>query len=317
MSEVTPQTRDSAYHGKNHGETGRDKVIHRLLGFLHRDTTAADPVRGDIIVAQGAPPFWARYAIAPAASGITRKAFIADNGDLEPTYKDTLDATAPTTIAENDTAAPGTSLIYSHRDHKHGSPATWKATAHNLLDGDRHGDTVAQSPTRGSIVYSNSTPKWDELVLGSAGQILSSVASDITWVTPASESKSGGSLASTTNTTGLMGGIAGSITPTFSGRVLFTAYGQGFNATAVDGYTVGIRTGTGSAPTAGAALTGTLRGVTQSALSAGSNYTVPFSISVVVTGLVVGTTLWIDLSKASLAGGSATISASYISALEF
>lgn len=174
-----PTSRDLEYHGKNHGETGRDKVIHRLLGFLHRDTTAADPVRGDVIVAQGATPKWARYGFVPAATAILRNAFVGDNGDTEPTYKATLDATNPTTIVIPNTAAPGTSLIYAHRDHAHGE------AAHDLL-GAAHGDSVAQAVSRGSLVYGNSTPKWDELVIGSANKVLHSDGTDASWQSLAS-----------------------------------------------------------------------------------------------------------------------------------
>lgn len=37
---------------------------------------------------------------------------------------------------------------------------------HSLLDGTVISDSVAQAVTRGSIIYGNSTPKWDELVVG-------------------------------------------------------------------------------------------------------------------------------------------------------
>ena len=64
-----------------------------------------------------------------------------------------------------------------------GSFRPYNTTAtHVLLDGSVHTDTVAQGVTRGSIIYGNSTPKWDELVKGSTGQFLQSGASDISWV---------------------------------------------------------------------------------------------------------------------------------------
>jgi hypothetical protein len=56
-------------------------------------------------------------------------------------------------------------------------------SAHALLDGIQNNDTVAQTPTRGSIIYSNSTPVWDELVIGTSGQVLRSDGTDITWST--------------------------------------------------------------------------------------------------------------------------------------
>lgn len=50
-----------------------------------------------------------------------------------------------------------------------------------LLDGSAHSDTAAQSVSRGSIVYGNSTPKWDELVIGGAGKVLKSDGTDLAW----------------------------------------------------------------------------------------------------------------------------------------
>jgi len=39
------------------------------------------------------------------------------------------------------------------------------AANHTLLDGSLHTDTVAQGATEGSLILSNATPKWDELVI--------------------------------------------------------------------------------------------------------------------------------------------------------
>ncbi len=56
------------------------------------------------------------------------------------------------------------------------TPAT---TAHDLLDGSTHPDTVAQGVTRGSIIRGDSTPNWNELLLGAAGTYLRSDGTDI------------------------------------------------------------------------------------------------------------------------------------------
>jgi len=53
------------------------------------------------------------------------------------------------------------------------------AGAHAILDGSTHNDSVANAVTRGSIIYGNSTPKWDELVLGAAGTVLRSDGTDL------------------------------------------------------------------------------------------------------------------------------------------
>ena len=50
----------------------------------------------------------------------------------------------------------------AHRDHTHGVPATWAATAHNLLS-TSHGDTLAGSVADGDIIIGNGTPKWSRL----------------------------------------------------------------------------------------------------------------------------------------------------------
>lgn len=68
-----------------------------------------------------------------------------------------------------------------------GAAPSWAAPAaqtSTLLDGSVHTDTVAQTVTRGSLVYGNSTPKWDELAVGaSAGMFLRTDATDAMWST--------------------------------------------------------------------------------------------------------------------------------------
>lgn len=54
------------------------------------------------------------------------------------------------------------------------------SAAHNLLS-PTHSDTTTQSPTRGSLIYGNSTPAWDELTLGASGTILRSDGTDVSW----------------------------------------------------------------------------------------------------------------------------------------
>ncbi len=55
------------------------------------------------------------------------------------------------------------------------------AVTNALLDGTNHTDTVAQGVTRGSLIVGNSTPKWDELVIGSANKVLVSDGTDAGW----------------------------------------------------------------------------------------------------------------------------------------
>lgn len=93
---------------------------HALLGPLHAKTTTGDPVRGDIITAQGATPLWTKLARSVPAANV-RNALGLDNGDTEPVWKTTLDATTPVAITPGGAGAAGTSLIFSHRDHDHPS----------------------------------------------------------------------------------------------------------------------------------------------------------------------------------------------------
>jgi hypothetical protein len=114
----------------------------------------------------------------------------------------------------------------------------------------------------------------------------------------------------TTSTTGVMMGLAGAITPAGSGKIMIVITGDTDNDTAADGTKMGIRYGTGSAPTNGAALTGTAVGTLPNAVNANLALDVnryPFAASAVVTGLVVGTPYWIDLSLAAITGGVARV----------
>lgn len=69
-----------------------------------------------------------------------------------------------------------------------GTDISWQAPGiagnHAILDGAVHNDSVADVVTRGSIIYGNSTPDWDELVIGGAGEILTSDATDAAWAAP-------------------------------------------------------------------------------------------------------------------------------------
>lgn len=111
--------------------------------------------------------------------------------------------------------------------------------------------------------------------------------------------------ASTQNTTGVMSGLSGSITPTCSGVVSINICGGITNTSISGGANIQIRFGTGTAPSNGAALIGTAAGVlihtTQNALGTGIY---PFSIHAIISGLILGTTYWIDISLASKSAGT-------------
>jgi hypothetical protein len=112
-------------------------------------------------------------------------------------------------------------------------------------------------------------------------------------------SSSPGSPSQTISTTPVMMGLAGTITPGASGTVRVTIDGEveSVGVTGVANMTMTMRTGTGSAPANGVAVTGTQRGnsLITSAASATSS-TIPFSLTRTVTGLVVGTAVWLDIA---------------------
>jgi hypothetical protein len=114
-----------------------------------------------------------------------------------------------------------------------------------------------------------------------------------------------------------MGAGGASITPSGSGKVLIIISGLVGNNTVSDGTLLQVSYGTGGAPTFGTAATGTAVG-TQVYFTepAGGVITVPFSTSVIVTGLAVGTTYWIDLQMTATGGGSASVGYYCVSAME-
>lgn len=65
-----------------------------------------------------------------------------------------------------------------------GTDAAWAApaapAAHDILAA-AHGDTLAAAVSQGSLIVGNATPKWAELVIGAADQVLTSDGTDATW----------------------------------------------------------------------------------------------------------------------------------------
>lgn len=113
--------------------------------------------------------------------------------------------------------------------------------------------------------------------------------------------------APTSTTFFTMQGLAGSITPTTTGRVLVTVSGSTQNGTLTgsgNGIRLQISHGTGSAPANGATLTGTQDATYQTletAETVTTNISVtPFATTWIITGLTVGTTYWIDLAAEAI-----------------
>lgn len=109
-----------------------------------------------------------------------------------------------------------------------------------------------------------------------------------------------------------MQGLAGAITPSKTGVVLVTISGTVVAPTGTtvnNGILYQISYGTGSAPANAGTLAGTQVGAVGQytsavAPTAAADVHVPFSTSVVVTGLTVGTAYWIDLAAKSVTTAS-------------
>jgi len=125
----------------------------------------------------------------------------------------------------------------------------------------------------------------------------------------------------TANTTGLMMGLAGAITPQVTGRVRIHICGDIGNTTGDTGAQVRLRYGTGAAPANADAIIGTAAGgrVNMSAVASGSTtatVTMPFSLEAIVSGLTLGTAIWIDVDLAAVTGGTASIKNLSVTAFE-
>src|SRR3990167_2087057 len=138
---------------------------------------------------------------------------------------------------------------------------------------------------------------------GSDGNVLTSDGAGA-WVSEPSLSSFAGAQASipsgfsTTSATPVMSGFGSSctITPTRNGSVTFMFAGDA-TTTTLTGNSMSWRItyGTGVAPIAGAAVTGTAIGATPQHITSTANYFVPFALNYRVTGLTVDTAYWFDL----------------------
>jgi len=102
------------------------------------------------------------YGVNQGGTGIT----VVNTGDI--IYAADTDSMAALGIGAANTA------LFSD-----GTAPNWSTTT--LLNGAFHSDTVVQTVSRGSLIYGNATPKWDELVKGAADTFLRSDGTDIAW----------------------------------------------------------------------------------------------------------------------------------------
>jgi hypothetical protein len=121
----------------------------------------------------------------------------------------------------------------------------------------------------------------------------------------------------TTSATGVMMGAITTFAPAKSGKYLLIFNGQALNTTSPDGSQIELRYGTGTPPSNGAALEGTVIANANAIITtAANNQRTGFSIATYLTGLTVGTTYWLDLSLAATGGGTASLAALGITGIE-
>jgi len=122
--------------------------------------------------------------------------------------------------------------------------------------------------------------------------------------------------ATTATTPGVMMALGGTITPVKTGTVFITINGTIANNTLASVCTAQIRTGTGTAPINGAAATGTTRGTSFNLKQPVAANQFPFALSALVTGLTVGTAVWIDVSLFITVASTCTITNANVVAVE-
>ncbi len=112
----------------------------------------------------------------------------------------------------------------------------------------------------------------------------------------------------------LMCGLAGSILPTKTGRVLINISGEFVSDDTATDTLFSIKTGTGAAPTNGAANTGTSQ-QTVSRRASSATLRIPFSFNAMII-LTPLTTYWIDLATINNSSGSVQLFNVSISVIE-
>ena len=106
---------------------------------------------------------------------------------------------------------------------------------------------------------------------------------------------------------GVMLGPGTRITPEVTGRIEINVSGYTTSSVAADGCSVQIRYGTGGDPLNGAAASGTKIGSDIVTTMAATTARTGFSNTVQVTGLAIGTPVWIQLSESAVTGGTCTV----------
>lgn len=120
----------------------------------------------------------------------------------------------------------------------------------------------------------------------------------------------------TTSLVGVMMGLARTINPIRSGKILILISGDVDNDTNSRGSLLQIRYGTGTPPVNGSALTGTPVGGLVRFFQNNDIIISPFQLSGIVSNLTIDVNVWVDISLASVAGGTSRVRDISVSIIE-
>lgn len=149
--------------------------------------------------------------------------------------------------------------------------------------------------TTGDLLYASGANTLARRAIGSAGDALRVFGGLPTWKTLAFSSTTPSDPTTSSSGSSLMVGIGYTITPTATGKIEVTICGNWQSATNST-YQIQLVYGTGSAPSNGAASTGTaISGLISD--DTGTSKLKSFSLTAGVSGLTVGTTYWFDLVR--------------------
>lgn len=121
----------------------------------------------------------------------------------------------------------------------------------------------------------------------------------------------------TSSGTSVMMGMGGTcaLTPAYNTRVRLQWCGV-YSSNGTNNSVLRFYYGTGTAPTNGSAASGTQVGTTLTVSCPATSQTIPFTMSVIITGLTPSTAYWFDIGLAAVSGTS-TISSINFEAMEF
>jgi len=182
------------------GGGGAGVTPHAILSTAHSDAAVDAVTRGSIIYGNSTPE-WDELVVGGAGTylrsdgtdaswQVIHLADIPQHNLLSTTHGDTVtSAVTRGSIIYGDATPDWNELAIGGAGtflRSDGNDPSWQVIQladvpqHNLLS-TTHGDTSVNAVTRGSLVYGDATPDWNELVIGGAGTFLRSDGTDPSW----------------------------------------------------------------------------------------------------------------------------------------